>query len=270
MNPPPAGEPSVQRASINRRSKPQLSCNLCRRRKLRCDRKEPCSTCTARGLALSCAYPINQAPAQRRRAPGAHETHRGRPEATVQDRLGQLEQIVVSLMQKTTSGGQERSDQHLGASIPQDRPEQGSPEGTTNSEDSPAPSDSGNVWFSSSDAQYIGGTHWAAILDGIADLKEQLERDDHRNMENPAILPTFLLYGCKSASKEDILAALPDRPAVDRYISQYFNRLDLAPCKPLMCNIGVSANPEYLMLQPAYTVVNFLERYANEFAKQHE
>ncbi|KAJ6186416.1 transcriptional regulator family: Fungal Specific TF [Penicillium mononematosum] len=116
-----------------------------------------------------------------------------------------------------------------GASIPQDRPEEGSPEGATNSEDSPAQSDGGNVWFSSSDVQYVGGTHWAAILDGIADLKEQLEREDHRNMEKPAMLHTFLLYGCKSASKEGILAALPDRPAVDRYISQYFNRLDLAP-----------------------------------------
>ncbi|KAJ5200876.1 transcriptional regulator family: Fungal Specific TF [Penicillium cf. viridicatum] len=240
MDPPPADEPTLQPASISRRSKPQLSCNLCRRRKLRCDRKEPCSTCTARGLALSCAYPNNQAPAQRRRAPGPHETHRGRPQATVQDRLGQLEQIVVSLMQKSTSGGQDRPDQYLGASIPQDRPEEGSPEGATNSEDSPAQSDGGNVWFSSSDAQYVGGTHWAAILDGIADLKEQLEREDHRNMEKPAMLHTFLLYGCKSAGKEDILAALPDRPAVDRHISQYFNRLDLAPW--------------HRMLQPAYTV----------------
>ncbi|KAB8075246.1 hypothetical protein BDV29DRAFT_155858 [Aspergillus leporis] len=193
MDPPPADEHSLQPASINRRSKPQLSCNLCRRRKLRCDRKEPCSTCTARGLALSCAYPNNQTPAQRRPAPGPHETHRGRPQATVQDRLGQLEQIVVSLMQKTTSDGQDRPDQHLGASNPQDRPEEGSPEGATNSEDSPAQSDGGNVWFSSSDAQYVGGTHWAAILDGIADLKEQLEREDHRNMEKPAMLHTFLL-----------------------------------------------------------------------------
>lgn len=162
--------------------------------------------------------------------------------------MGQLEQIVVSLMQKSTSDGQDRRDQHLGASIPQDRPEEGSPEGVTNSEDSPAQSDGGNVWFSSSDAQYIGGTHWAAILDGIADLKEQLEREDHRNMEKPAMLHTFLLYGCESAGKDDILAALPDRPAVDRYISQYFNRLDLAPCKPLICNIGVPANTGHCML----------------------
>ncbi|OQE37704.1 hypothetical protein PENCOP_c009G07388 [Penicillium coprophilum] len=229
MDPPLPDEPRLQRASINRRSKPQLSCNLCRRRKLRCDRKEPCSTCTVRGLALSCAYPSNQTPAQCRRVPGAPEVHRGRPHATVQDRLGQLEQIVVSLMQKTTPDGQDRPDHHPVALAPQSRPEDDSPGGATNPEDSSAQSDGGNVRFSSSDAQYVGGTHWAAILDGIADLKEQLEGEDLGEMEKPAMLHTLLLYGCKSASKEDILSALPNRPAVDRYISQYFNRLDLAP-----------------------------------------
>ncbi|KAJ5827591.1 transcriptional regulator family: Fungal Specific TF [Penicillium robsamsonii] len=253
MDHPPTNDPSLQPASINRRSKPQLSCNLCRRRKLRCDRKEPCATCTARGLALSCAYPSNQTPAPRRRPPGPYETDRSRPRATVHDRLGQLEQIVVSLMQKTTSGGQDRPDQDSVAPIPQDLPEEGSREGATNSEDSPAQSEGGNVWFSSSDAQYVGGTHWAAILDGIADLKEQLEREDHGSMEKPAMLHTFLLYGCKSASKEDILAALPYRPAVDRYISQYFNRLDLASCKPMIYNIRTSANTRHRTLQPVYT-----------------
>ncbi|KAJ5494645.1 transcriptional regulator family: Fungal Specific TF [Penicillium fimorum] len=200
MDHPPTDHPSLQPASINRRSKPQLSCNLCRRRKLRCDRKEPCATCTARGLALSCAYPSNQAPAQRRGPPGTHETHRGRPRATVHDRLGQLEQIVVSLMQKTTAGGQDQPDEHPVASVSRDPPEEGSPEGATNSEYSPAQSEGGNVWFSSSDAQYVGGTHWAAILDGIADLKEQLEREDYGSMEKPTMLHTFLLYGCKSAT----------------------------------------------------------------------
>ncbi|KAJ5159084.1 transcriptional regulator family: Fungal Specific TF [Penicillium coprophilum] len=268
MDPPLPDEPRLQRASINRRSKPQLSCNLCRRRKLRCDRKEPCSTCTVRGLALSCAYPSNQTLPKGQRVPGASEAHRGRPQATVQDRLGQLEQIVVSLMQKTTSDGQERPDHHPVASAPQSRPEEDSPGGATNSGDSPAQSDGGNVHFSSSDAQYFGGTHWAAILDGIADIKEQLEREDRGEMEKPAMLHTPLLYGCKSASKEDILAALPTRPAVDRHISQYFNRLDLAPCKtPSYIIQAPAANIGHHTLQPAYIVVNFYERYAEDLAK---
>jgi hypothetical protein len=197
--------------------------------RLRCDRKQPCSTCTARGSALSCVYPNNQIPQRRRALPP--EAPKSRPKATVQDRLGQLEHIVVSLMQKSTSDGQERPDQHPVASVAQGHPQEGSPAGTINAQDSPAQSDGGSVWFSSSEA-YVGATHWAAILDGIADIKEQLEREDDGNIAKPAAMPTLLLYGCKSASKEDILAALPEKPAVDRYISQYFNRLDLAPCKP--------------------------------------
>lgn len=243
--------------------------------RLRCDRKQPCSTCTARGLALSCAYVNNQAPQspavaipQRRRAPRPHETHSGHPQATVQDRLGQLEQIVVSLMQKTTSGDQDRPDQHPVVSVSQGHPQKSSSEGAINSEDSPALSDGGNAWFSSSDAQYVGGTHWAVILDGIAELKEQLEREDDRNIEKPAMLHTFLLYGCKSASKEDILASLPDRSVVDRYISQYFNRLDLAPCKFLTCTKSISTNTGYHSLQLVCTVVSFHARYANGFTKQ--
>ncbi|KAJ5939033.1 transcriptional regulator family: Fungal Specific TF [Penicillium verhagenii] len=137
-------------------------------------------------------------------------------------------------MQKTTSDVQGRPDQHPVASATQDHPQVDPIEGAANSQDSPAQSDGRSVCFNSSDAQYVGGTHWAAILDRIADLKEQLEREGNENIEKPALLHTLLLYGCKSASKEDILAALPDRPTVDRYVSQYFNRLDLAPCKPLL------------------------------------
>ncbi|KAE8167967.1 hypothetical protein BDV40DRAFT_130824 [Aspergillus tamarii] len=226
---------SAQVPPVNRRSKPQLSCMLCRRRKLRCDRKRPCSACTSRGLALSCGYPNNEAPqspsvttsSQPRRATRPQVPHNGRPRATVQDRLGQLEQIVVSLMQKTPGNGQDHPDHHpVPGSATRDYQNEAE---TISSEHSPAQSDGGSIWFNSSDAQYVGGTHWAAILEGIADLKQQLAGEDDKDVERPMMLHTFLLYGCKSATKEDILAALPDKAATDRYVSRYFNLLDLAP-----------------------------------------
>ncbi|KAE8383149.1 hypothetical protein BDV26DRAFT_287935 [Aspergillus bertholletiae] len=226
---------SVQMPPVNRRSKPQLSCMLCRRRKLRCDRKRPCSACTSRGLALSCGYPNNDTPqspavttiAQPRPAPRPPVTHNDRPRATIQDRLGQLEQIVVSLMQKTTGEGQDHLGHHpVPGSASRDRQNEGE---VVTGEHSPAQSDGGSIWFNSSDVQYVGGTHWAAILDGIADLKQQLAGEDETEVEKPTMLHTFLLYGCKSASKDDILEALPDKAATDRYVSRYFNRLDLAP-----------------------------------------
>jgi hypothetical protein len=111
-------------------------------------------------------------------------------------------------------------------------------------------SECGSMHVSSSELRYVGGDHWAAILDGIAELKDHFDReerfrlvpddygtvegDDHNNL--PALRPshTPLLYGCHlPASRADILAALPPKSAVDRYISRYFNRLDLVHCQSL-------------------------------------
>ncbi|KAL3455475.1 hypothetical protein BJX64DRAFT_297519 [Aspergillus heterothallicus] len=39
-----------------RRDKPQLSCNPCRKRKVRCDRKLPCETCVSRGEDGNCVF----------------------------------------------------------------------------------------------------------------------------------------------------------------------------------------------------------------------
>ncbi|KAL4901760.1 hypothetical protein BDW74DRAFT_169957 [Aspergillus multicolor] len=39
-----------------RRDKLQLSCNICRKRKVRCDRNQPCKNCVARGEHAHCSY----------------------------------------------------------------------------------------------------------------------------------------------------------------------------------------------------------------------
>ncbi|KAI1358637.1 hypothetical protein F5Y08DRAFT_110306 [Xylaria arbuscula] len=85
------------------------------------------------------------------------------------------------------------------------------------------PSDNGSLWLSANESRYVGGAHWTAILDGIADLKEDADQQDHRPR------PSHLLYGCKPTSKDAIFATIPPRPSVDRSISRYFNLLDLAP-----------------------------------------
>jgi hypothetical protein len=97
--------------------------------------------------------------------------------------------------------------------------------------------------ISTKELVYVDGEHWTAILDNIADLKDYLDREeqlrlastpDHDLNKNDDIAP--LLYGCQSpVSKTDILAALPPKAAVDRYISRYFNRVDLvASCMRLI------------------------------------
>ena len=102
---------------------------------------------------------------------------------------------------------------------------------------------------SASELHYIGGDHWAAILDSIADLKDHFDREeqlgpatspdrtqDHTgdagNVNTHASRHSLLLYGgYPPASQAEILAALPPKSAVDRYISRYFNHQELVSCK---------------------------------------
>ena len=93
-----------------RRDKVQLSCNLCRRRKyfsppvpfilhiddqtrLKCDRNLPWETCINRRLSVSCTY-IDST--------GQHGMAQSRPPQSssnkIQERINQLEKLVISLM----------------------------------------------------------------------------------------------------------------------------------------------------------------------------
>lgn len=66
-----------------------VSCQLCRRKKLKCDRQQPCSNCSARGVSCQSAtrHPT-PATSESRRAPPAAET------AQFQARLEKLEAAV--------------------------------------------------------------------------------------------------------------------------------------------------------------------------------
>lgn len=98
-------------------------------------------------------------------------------------------------------------------------------------------SDCGSMQITDSELQYVAGEHWAAILDSIADLKAQCDREEQVRMaesiDDTSGKPShfrhaLLLYGCERASsRAEIIAALPPKAAVDRYISKYFNYLDL-------------------------------------------
>lgn len=110
-------------------------------------------------------------------------------------------------------------------------------------------SDRGSMRVGASELHYIGGDHWAAILDCIADLKDHFDREEQlRLATSPGEvqkLPadagitkihtsrhSLLLYGgYQLASQAEIIAALPPKGTVDRYISRYFNRQELVSGK---------------------------------------
>ncbi|PLN76152.1 fungal-specific transcription factor domain-domain-containing protein [Aspergillus taichungensis] len=215
-----------------RREKPQLSCNPCRRRKSRCDRKRPCSLCSTRGQ--TCTYPENGSTVA-----GPSRTALTAPSNT-HDRLVQLERLVMSVMSNSTAVANVHAKTDVQQMVP--TPTDTMPEDIPREERS----ECGSMKISASELRYIGGDHWVAILEGIADLKDHVDREEQfRLAESPGQIAddpektngdssapgrdgAFLLYGrCRLTSRDDILSALPPRYAVDRYISRYFNYLDL-------------------------------------------
>ncbi|KAI8944684.1 hypothetical protein F4801DRAFT_599409 [Xylaria longipes] len=192
-----------------RRDKPQLSCNLCRRRKLRCDRQHPCATCKKRGLESSCTYVMD----------GAAST----PPAGVQDRLRHLEDLVVSYMNQNEGLGLSASAQ--------------SPPNIQEPDASHAPSDVGSLKSSSTGTQYQDQTHYKSILDAITELKEDFREPDDPKPDRIAAeyssvnpLDSPFLYGCKHCNKEEILAAVPSKEFADCLVSECFEMLDLSSC----------------------------------------
>ncbi|CZR67365.1 related to fungal specific transcription factor [Phialocephala subalpina] len=243
-----------------RRDKPQLSCNLCKRRKVRCDRQTPCGTCSRRGLASSCVY---NADAQQSILP--------RPAGTVHERIQQLESLVISLMQQDTSASASTTTGSTSVSDPPrdfaqpvpipdtDIPISGGPqlsEDTSVSSTSPngtflplgddngavdtfssVPVDCGSMNMDSAGTpSYVGSAHWVAILDSISELKEHFEQEeatrrlateDNEAKSGHSNWPQ-LLYGCPQITKAEILSSIPTRREADRLVSRYFT-LDIAP-----------------------------------------
>jgi hypothetical protein len=122
----------------SRRQRAILSCNDCRRRKLKCDRLSPCDRCIKGGVPDSCAYGIeahsvaseelHDRPKKKRRgtnrsasAEGHHTSEIGQDlteregqaqsDAAAKQRLEQLERDIAHLQQHIPSHVQEPRDQ---------------------------------------------------------------------------------------------------------------------------------------------------------------
>ncbi|KAI0112776.1 hypothetical protein F4776DRAFT_656807 [Hypoxylon sp. NC0597] len=212
-----------------RRDKPQLSCNPCRRRKVKCDRQQPCRTCSLRGLTMACVYPdATSRPSDRE------------PHTTVQNRIRELENLVHVLMQRAASKNPSNLTNQTSTDVSVSRTVEESPDPGVGAGGSGEPSDCGTLRSTSAGVSYVDGAHWTALLDGISELKDCLEDTIEpapifQASIAPQIAPDYgpsplLLYGHFSqASKGEIVSTLPARPVVDRLISKFFNTIDLHP-----------------------------------------
>ncbi|KAH8649703.1 fungal-specific transcription factor domain-containing protein [Tricladium varicosporioides] len=213
---------SHHKTPTQRRNRAQLSCTQCRQGKLKCDRKEPCSQCVKKGRASLCTIPI---PAPRRK-----------PAVSMQNRLRHLESLVKNVMAGQTpapvtphSGTSSDTDQPMGESPkPRMQRQQSDAENSGHSLNGrPLPSSSGQVLLGTNESStYVGATHWAAILEDIEDVKDYFDGVEAEDIvDGGDIIPyATLSFNAQSpVTKNDLLVALPERLAVDRLVSDFFN-----------------------------------------------
>ncbi|KFY86248.1 hypothetical protein V500_07751 [Pseudogymnoascus sp. VKM F-4518 (FW-2643)] len=188
-----------------KRNRPRLSCVPCCSRKLKCDRGRPCEKCVKRSDEAACTYDF---------LPG---TSKNNVSAWVepQEKLLQLEKLVMQLMDSETSGIQ-RADPHAIAQTQTDNviPNLGA---------------EGHLHQDSSETRYSGSTHWSTILDNIQELKTTMHAipSTYADYEDPVdlgISEGHIIFGSpRNYSMQQILSeSLPPKVQVDRYLSAFF------------------------------------------------
>lgn len=160
----------------------------------------------------------------------------------MQERIQQLERLVVDLMQQTSAQPEHSAHDAILTSRPPsprpvDRPGASAtptPHEDVTDADSIA-SDCGSMQVTDAGSSYVNSAHWAAVLDGIAEIKDHFEKEEDATRRVPEphgagwTCPQ-LLYGCpRLTTKEEILASIPARPVVDRLVSRYFNSFEMSP-----------------------------------------
>lgn len=189
--------------------------------RLRCDRQHPCGACSRRGLTNSCNYSTT--------ASSSSATSNKPLETSTTDlhrRISELENLVVTLMQ-----GQSLPDPRPAPTSPSpahvfpemQRPKKKSHDKAT----APLPIDPGTLDVHESGTNYVQSVHWEAILTKIRGLKEDLATDS-----KPSPSESHFFYGPnRHATREEILAAVPARPFVDRLMALHFDSHIITPCQ---------------------------------------
>ncbi|UKZ84123.1 uncharacterized protein TrAFT101_000046 [Trichoderma asperellum] len=251
QQPGTAAGDSLPQLRDRRREKPLLSCTFCRSRKVRCDRQLPCTTCTNRGIGLSCTYELGG-------------SRKSKSKVSVGDHIQQLEELVRSLVrqqQQTPAAhpdglARDFSDLSFQASptaSPQSVPtaplasadedtlvpaqRHASISRSRDRADSPAPSEPGSMRLHPHGigASYVGSVHWAAVLESISELRDHYEEEEEARMlatSDHVLLQCpgpRLLYEPVQATKAHLLASIPARPVVDRMVARYFNAQGVVP-----------------------------------------
>lgn len=192
----------VQQHKITR-NREYRACTECRRRKLRCDRQLPCTSCTRRDEAASCIYTKN--------AEGQHLEHR--QDSRAEAKLEHLEYLVQELCRSREVAGD---------------PLRESPDVDTAQHDR----EDGMVFGS----LHNGATHWSGMLEDIEELRNAF-REGNDNVDGDGVnysnnddnASTVLFGAMRPSSFQQILSQfLPQRYKVDQLVGTYFKMKSVA------------------------------------------
>ncbi|CAJ2508184.1 Uu.00g093700.m01.CDS01 [Anthostomella pinea] len=193
-----------------KRTRVLLSCAPCRGSKLKCDRATPCTQCLKKGKPEICAY-----------APRPQK-HQRRPAGSMQARLRRLEGMVREFIDQPVDGGGGGQGKGGGAGE----------EGLAGKDGKEEVDAGGSVVRSAPEraTNYVGGTHFMAILEDLEDLKNYFEdpgEDEQESIDDPyenTQGPAELLLFSKGVprNKDEMLALLPEKAVMDRLMNRYF------------------------------------------------
>lgn len=187
---------------VAKRNRRPVSCSTCRAKKLKCDRQQPCGSCSTKGLALSCTYTTA----------AFNRDSNSRSDAA--NRLQKLEDMVNGLMHSAPMTTFVVTPPDSSKSPQDDSP------------NLPDISAGGHLSQQGSQLSYIGGTHWASIVESIHDIRAIIDNDQNDlspEPDLPARCRADPLFGQeKLLTIDQVLAVLPARPIVDGLVASYF------------------------------------------------
>ncbi|KAI0157002.1 hypothetical protein GGR57DRAFT_77434 [Xylariaceae sp. FL1272] len=220
---------------IQKRNRPPVSCLLCRTRKVKCDRQQPCERCVKSGEANFCEY----APRAARKTRGTETRVPSEPRQkqevasrpVLQVRLQKLEEMVNGLV---SAGAFAENSLHTPSSTADLRSETDLRSDLSSPQNFSGPSLSLNASTRTGEGAYVGGTHWASILESIHDIQGILEHEPEVPLSpSPPTQSTCwsggsysqdLIFGSQNVmiTHDEAVARLPPQHQTDHLVLLYF------------------------------------------------
>ncbi|KAM0268569.1 hypothetical protein ACHAPA_004810 [Fusarium lateritium] len=183
----PAAPPSQDDTSLK-----IWSCVICRRRKIRCDRKDPCSNCTKSNI--DCHFPVTGRIPRRSRDPSASKTP-AQKQSELLGRLRRLESVVTELAaQVEDENGAKIGSFDVMGGITVDAPATESSAATSSQAGTEYDEDFGRLVVDKDGGLHVGNRFWSVfcgevdnILQAVHDVADYSEASSISAMTEPTV-----------------------------------------------------------------------------------